>query len=80
MAVYKDGNRWRVVFRYTNWKGERKQTSKRGFETKKEAVAWEREELLKLNVKMDMSFERFFQLYEQDKTKRVKKSSEKKRS
>ena len=54
MAVYKDGNRWRVVFRYTNWKGERKQTSKRGFETKKEAVAWEREELLKLNVKMDM--------------------------
>ncbi len=75
MAVYKDGNRWRVVFRYTNWKGERKQTSKRGFETKKEAVAWEREELLKLNVKMDMSFERFFQLYEQDKTKRVKKST-----
>ena len=75
MAVYKDGNKWRVVFRYTNWKGERKQTSKRGFETKKEAVAWEREELLKLNVKMDMSFERFFQLYEQDKTKRVKKST-----
>ena len=26
MAVYKDGDKWRVIYRYTNYKGERKQT------------------------------------------------------
>ena len=41
MAVYKDtkNNTWRAVYRYTDWKGERKQTQKRGFETKREALA-----------------------------------------
>ena len=29
MAVYKDGDKWRVIYRYTNYKGERKQTQKR---------------------------------------------------
>ena len=43
MAVYKDGDKWRVIYRYTNYKGERKQTQKRGFATKREAQAWERE-------------------------------------
>lgn len=43
MAVYKDGDKWRVIYRYTNYKGERKQTQKRGFATKREAVAWEHE-------------------------------------
>lgn len=42
IAVYKDGDKWRVIYRYTNWKGERKQTQKRGFATKREAQAWER--------------------------------------
>ena len=41
MAVYKDGDKWRVIYRYTNYKGERKQTQKRGFATKREAVEWE---------------------------------------
>ncbi len=31
MAVYKDGNKWRVIYRYTNWKGEKKQTQKTWF-------------------------------------------------
>ena len=35
MAVYKDGDKWRVIYRYTNYKGERKQTQKRGFATKR---------------------------------------------
>ena len=43
MAVYKDNatGTWRVVFRYTDFTGERKQTQKRGFQTKREAQAWE---------------------------------------
>lgn len=35
MAVYKDGKKkWRAVYRFTDWTGERKQTQKRGFNTK----------------------------------------------
>ena len=53
MAVYKDGDKWRVIYRYTNYKGERKQTQKRGFATKREAVAWEHEVMLKSESKLD---------------------------
>ncbi len=75
MAVYKDGDKWRVVFRYTDWLGERKQTQKRGFATKREAQMWEREELLKKGCKLDMTFESFFEIYETDKKKRVKENT-----
>ncbi len=75
MSVYKDGDKWRVIYRYTNWQGERKQTQKRGFITKREALAWEREMLLKQSGKLDMTFESFFEIYEADKTKRVKQNT-----
>ena len=43
MPVYKsDNGTWYVLTRYLDWKGERKQKCKRGFETRKEAVEWER--------------------------------------
>ena len=71
MAVYKDGDKWRVIYRYTNYKGERKQTQKRGFATKREAVAGEREVMLKSESKLDMTFASFFEIYEEDKKKRV---------
>ena len=56
MAVYKDNatGTWRVIYRFTNWKGERKQTQKRGFATKREAQAWEHEAMLKQGAKLDM--------------------------
>lgn len=56
MAVYKDGDKWRVIYRYTNYKGERKQTQTRGFVTKREAVAWEHEVMLRSESKLDMTF------------------------
>ena len=68
MAVYKDGDKWRVIYRYTNYKGERKQTQKRGFATKREAQAWEREVMLKSESKLDMTFASFFEIYEAEKT------------
>ena len=47
MSVYKEAktNTWKVYYRYTDWQGERKQTTKRGFATKREALAWEREQM-----------------------------------
>jgi hypothetical protein len=68
MAVYKesDTNTWRVIYRYTDWMGARKQTSKRGFSTKRDAMAWEREQLQKTKADLDMTFESFVQTYTTD--------------
>ena len=57
LAVYKDNatGTWRVIYRFTNWKGERKQTQKRGFAKKREALAWEHEIMLKQGAKSKTS-------------------------
>lgn len=77
MAVYKDAktNTWRVIFRYTDWKGERKQTQKRGFPTKREALAWEREQQNKSTADLDMTFESFAELYEKDTRPKLKENT-----
>lgn len=72
MSVYKDGNKWRVIYRYTDSRGERKQTQKRGFLTKKEAQAWEREQMKKTESSLDMTFESFSEIYFEDMKKRLK--------
>ena len=72
MSVYKDGNKWRVIYRYTDSRGERKQTQKRGFSTKKEAQAWEREQMNKTESSLDMTFESFSEIYFEDMKKRLK--------
>lgn len=72
MSVYKDGSKWRVIYRYTDSRGERKQTQKRGFSTKKEAQAWEREQMNKTDSSLDMTFESFSEIYFEDMKKRLK--------
>ena len=59
MAVYKElkTNTWKVYYRYTDWQGERKQTTKRGFLTKREALAWEREQLTENPEALSMAIE-----------------------
>ena len=44
MAVYKEPktNTWRAVYRYKDWTGETRQTQKRGFATRRDALTWER--------------------------------------
>lgn len=68
MAAFKDrkNGSWYVQFRYTDWRGERQQKLKRGFTTKKEAQAWEREFLMQKQADVNMSFESFVALYEKD--------------
>lgn len=77
MAVYKesDTGTWRVIYRYTDWMGERKQTSKRGFPTKREAQAWEREQLNKVKADLDMTFESFVATYTADMQSRIKENT-----
>lgn len=77
MSVYKDNvtGKWRVIYRYTDITGKRKQAQKRGFETKREAVAWEHEMMLKSQAKLDMTFGSFYEIYEADKASRLKQST-----
>lgn len=77
LAVYKESknNTWRVIYRYTDWTGERKQSQKRGFQTKREAQAWEREQLNKLGADLDMTFQNFVERYKEDRRNRIKDST-----
>lgn len=66
---------WYVQFRYTDWRGERKQKLKRGFATKREALEWEREFLMQKQADVTMSFESFAELYEKDVKPRLKENT-----
>ena len=77
MAVYKEEktNTWRVIYRYMDWTGERKQSQKRGFKTKREALAWEREQLNKATADLDMTFASFVEQYTADMKTRIKENT-----
>ncbi|MDR1496457.1 MAG: site-specific integrase [Clostridiales Family XIII bacterium] len=73
MSVSKKPNgTWRVIYRYTDWRGERKQTSKRGFKAKRDALAWEREQIRKTESALDMTFASFVEMYAADMKSRLK--------
>ncbi|MCH5321319.1 MAG: site-specific integrase [Eubacterium sp.] len=77
MAVYKDEktNTWKVYYRYTDWRGERKQSTKRGFATKRDVLAWEREQIIKVQADLDMTFESFVDTYTVDMKNRIKENT-----
>lgn len=77
MAVYKekDKSTWKVYYRFTDWRGERKQTTKRGFTTKREAQAWEREQLNMVRANLDMTFASFIDTYTVDMKNRIKENT-----
>ncbi len=68
MPTYKDSDRntWYCKFSYTDWKGERKQKHKRGFQRKKDADEWERDFLQKVAPSPTMSFSTLATLYLDD--------------
>ena len=78
MSVFKDnwngydGKRWRVSLRYTDWQGKKKQHDKRGFETKKDALAYERDFLAKKSKDINMGFGVFIDVYLSDIKPQIK--------
>ena len=77
MAVYKEEktNTWRVIYRYTDWQGNRKKSTKRGFSTKKEAEEWLRKFLTSQQAAFNMNFEDFLELYYKDLEPRVRENT-----
>lgn len=77
MAVYKDEktNTWKVYYRFTDWQGKVHQSTKRGFPTKREALAWEREQHNKVEADLNMTFESFIDTYTADMKNRLKENT-----
>lgn len=74
MAAFKNESNgtWYTMFRYTDWKGERKQKCKRGFATKRDAIDWEREFLRQKRSDLTMTFESFVKIYMDDMQNRIR--------
>lgn len=76
MPVYKcsDGT-WRVVYRVKIWPDKIKQTTKRGFKTKREAVEFEKANDLIDSINLDMSLADFIKLYKLDVEFQIREST-----
>lgn len=76
MGAYKDKNgTWFASARYKNWAGETKRKMKRGFSTKREALAWEREFIAKNDGNLEMTFESFYELYKNNLQNRLRENT-----
>jgi integrase len=77
LPVYKDKetNRWKVSYRYTDWQGNRRQTTKRGFRTKREALAWEEAQKQKSSANLNMPFATFVEAYTSNMKVRLREST-----
>lgn len=62
----KKTGKWLIQYRYTDWQGKRRKSTKRGFATKREAEEWLRNFLIKQKADFDMKFEDFWKMYYAD--------------
>lgn len=74
MTAYKDEKRgtWFANFRYKDWRGEPKQKSKRGFRSKREAQAWERDFKKRMSKAASMEFSLACDVYLVDNAPRLR--------
>ena len=77
MPAYKDSRQgtWYASFYFENWQGVKQKKLKRGFATKKDALAWEREFLLQQAADLTMTLEAFVEIYITDKKKRLRENT-----
>lgn len=77
MPAYKNKNNgtWYVMTTYSDFTGESKKKCKRGFKTRREALEWEMKFQTQSSGSLEMSFESFIELYENDFKSRIKEST-----
>ena len=68
----KKTGKWLIQYRYTDWQGIRKKSTKRGFNTKREAEEWLRNFLMSQQADFNMNFEEFLKLYYNDMGARLR--------
>ena len=74
MSVHKDLKRgtWFAKIKYTDWAGNKKETTKRGFAKKKDAQLFEQEFLRKKAESPSMTLESLYHLYMEDLKHRIR--------
>lgn len=77
MPCYKDkkAGTWYCQFRYCDFTGAHRQKRKRGFKTKREAQAWEREFRLTKAKSCDMMLASFAEVYFDDMEQHLREST-----
>ena len=68
----KKTGKWLIQYRYTDWQGKRRKSTKRGFATKREAEDWLRNFLITQKADFDMKFENFWKMYYADMETRLR--------
>ena len=64
--------KWMIQYRFTDWRGIRKKSTKRGFCTKREAEEWLQKFLLTQQSDINMLFGDFIDIYYQDMSNRLR--------
>lgn len=64
--------KWLIQFRYTDWQGTRRKSTKRGFKTKRDAEAWLQNFLVMEQSDFNMLFEDFVKIYYADMETRLR--------
>ena len=64
--------KWLIQYRYKDWTGKNRKSTKRGFKTKREAEEWLRAFLLKQTRSFDMKFSDFVVIYMDDMKNRLR--------
>ena len=64
--------KWLIQYRYTDWQGKRRKSTKRGFKTKREAEEWLCNFMLVKDADLSMTFEEFLALYYADMETRLR--------
>lgn len=74
MTVEKDAktDKWLIQYRYKDWTGKNRKSTKRGFKTKREAEEWYRDFLMKQSQSCDMKFCDFVTMYLDDMQHRLR--------
>ena len=67
--------KWLIQYRFTDWQGNRKKSTKRGFKTKREAEDWLRNFLMSQQADFNMNFENFLELYYSDVSSRIRENT-----
>ena len=68
----KKTGKWLIQYRYTDWQGKRRKSTKRGFATKREAEEWLRNFLITQKADFAMKFADFWKMYCADMETRLR--------
>ena len=77
MSVTRDKNtgKWMSQIRVKDWTGKEIHKKKRGFNTKKEALQWERDFISQAEGSLGMKFKDFVEIYMKDAVPRTRETT-----